>query len=89
MAWTLCSLPVLQRQDRDTIVDLGTGTGIMAILMSAKTMADKIIGLEIQPDIADMARRSVEGNGLSSRVSIEVMDIKDAARHLPAGGIDV
>lgn len=73
----------------DTIVDLGTGTGIMAILMSAKTMADKIIGLEIQPDIADMARRSVEGNGLSSRVSIEVLDIKDAARHLPAGGIDV
>lgn len=73
----------------DTIVDLGTGTGIVAILLSAKTRAEKIIGLEIQPDIADMARRSVEGNGLAGRVSIEVMDIKEAASYLPAGGIDV
>lgn len=73
----------------DTVVDLGTGTGIIAILMSAKTKADKIIGIEIQPDIADMARRSVEGNGLASRVSIEVMDIKEAASRLPAGRIDV
>ena len=73
----------------ETIVDLGTGTGIVAILMSAKTKAKKIIGIEIQPDIAEMARRSVEGNGLSDKVSIEVMDIMEASRHLPAGKIDV
>jgi len=73
----------------ETIVDLGTGTGIIAILLSAKTRAERIIGLEIQPGIADMARRSVEGNGLSGRVSIEVMDIREAAHHLPAGEIDV
>jgi len=73
----------------DTVVDLGTGSGIVAILMSAKTKAEKIIGIEIQPDIADMARRSVEGNNLSSRVSIEVMDIKEAADRLPSGRIDV
>jgi len=73
----------------ETIVDLGTGTGILAILLAAKTRAERIVGIEIQPGIADMARRSVEGNGLSGRVSIEVMDIREAARHLPAGEIDV
>jgi len=73
----------------DTVVDLGTGTGIVAILMSAKTQARKFIGLEIQPDIADMARRSVEGNGLSQRVSIQEMDIKEVAIRLPAGKHDV
>lgn len=73
----------------DCIVDLGTGTGIVAILLSAKTQAGRIIGLEIQPELADMARRSVEGNGLSHRISIEVMDIREAASHLPAGKHDV
>jgi len=73
----------------DSVVDLGTGSGIVAILMSARTQAEKIIGLEIQPEIADMARRSVEGNGLSHRISIQQMDIREAASRLPVGKYDV
>ena len=46
--------------------------------MSAKTDAKKICGLEIQEDICDMAKRSVELNGLSSRVEIMQGDLKNS-----------
>ena len=54
----------------DTVVDLCTGTGIVAILLSGKTDAKKIIGIEIQEESAEMARRSVEMNSLQDRVEI-------------------
>ena len=43
-------------------LDMGTGTGILPLLLSAKTDAAELVGLEIQPESADMARRSVEMN---------------------------
>ena len=52
------------------VVDLCTGTGIVAILLAGKTEAKKIIGVEIQKPCADMARRSVELNKLENRVEI-------------------
>lgn len=52
------------------VADLGTGTGILPILMSVKTKAAHITGIEIQPDIADMAKRSVAYNKLTDRVRI-------------------
>ena len=52
------------------IVDLGTGTGILPLLLSAKTKASHITGIEIQPDVAQMAKRSVEYNKLSDKISI-------------------
>lgn len=52
------------------IIDLGTGTGIIPILLSAKTDAYHITGVEIQPEMAEMARRSVILNNLENRVDI-------------------
>ncbi len=46
----------------DRCLDMGTGTGILPLLLSAKTDAAELTGLEIQPESADMARRSVEMN---------------------------
>lgn len=66
----------------DTVIDLGTGSGIISILTALQTKAKKIIGIEIQPDMADMARRSVEMNGLSDRVQIDTLKIQDAATAL-------
>ncbi|MCQ2520591.1 MAG: methyltransferase, partial [Lachnospiraceae bacterium] len=63
----------------DKVLDMGTGTGIIPILLSAKTDASHFTALEIQPDSADMARRSVELNGLSDKISIVEGDIKEAA----------
>ena len=60
-----------------TGVDLGTGTGIISILLAAKTNLKKIIGIEIQKDVADMAKRSVELNRLENKIEIINMDLKD------------
>ena len=49
------------------VVDLGTGTGILPILLSAKTQAKKIYGIEIQKDMAEMAKRSVLLNHLEKK----------------------
>ena len=51
-------------KDGATVLDLGTGTGIIPILLEAKTGAAHLTGLEIQADSADMAGRSVCLNGL-------------------------
>src|SRR3712207_5322750 len=51
------------------VVDLGTGTGIIPVLIAGKSRADEIIGVEIQEEVADMARRSVLLNNLSSRIN--------------------
>lgn len=63
----------------ETAVDLGTGTGIIPILLSAKTCGKHFIGVEIQPAVADMARRSVELNGIGDMVEIIEGDIREIA----------
>lgn len=73
----------------DRVADLGTGTGIIPILMSAKTQAGHLTGLEIQPESADMARRSVLLNGLEERITIVEGDIKEASGLLGAAAFDV
>lgn len=60
------------------VLDLGTGTGILPILLSAKTEAKHLTGLEIQEESADMARRSVLLNDLQDRIEIITGDIKEA-----------
>lgn len=59
------------------VIDLGTGTGILPILLSSKTKASKIIGIEIQPDVANMANRSVALNNLKNKVEIICENIKN------------
>lgn len=71
------------------VLDLGTGTGIIPILLSAKTEAKKITGLEIQSEIADMAQRSIEGNNLGDKIDIVKGDIKDAVSIFSRGSFDV
>ncbi|MDO4772756.1 MAG: tRNA1(Val) (adenine(37)-N6)-methyltransferase [Bacillota bacterium] len=63
----------------ERVLDIGSGTGIIPILLSAKTEAACITGVEIQPEMADMAQRSVRMNGLEDRIEILQQDIKDYA----------
>ena len=63
----------------ETVLDMGTGNGIIPILLSAKTKGKKFTGLEIQAETAEMARRSVLYNHLEDRVEIVTGDIKEAA----------
>ena len=76
-------------KEGDHIIDLGTGTGIIPILMEAKTKASDFTGLEIQPESADMAQRSVELNHLESKIRIVTGDIKEASSLFGAATFDV
>ena len=63
----------------ETVLDMGTGNGIIPILLSAKTKGRKFTGLEIQPETAEMARRSVKYNHLEDQIEIVTGDIREAA----------
>lgn len=63
----------------ENVLDLGTGTGILPILLEAKTEGKHFTGLEIQEESADMARRSVAHNQLQEKIDIVTGDIKEAA----------
>lgn len=76
-------------KEREHALDLGTGTGIIPILLEAKTPGEHFTGLEIQKRSADMARRSVELNGLSNRISIVEGDIKEAVSMFGRASFDV
>ena len=54
----------------ETAVDLGTGTGIIPILLRAKTEGRSFYGIEVQEQVAEMADRSVRLNGLSGEIRI-------------------
>ncbi len=76
-------------KEGDRVLDLGTGTGIIPLLMEAKTKASHLTGLEIQPDSADMAARSVKLNGLEKKIEIVTGDIKEAESLFGAASFDV
>ena len=74
----------------DHVLDLGTGTGIIPILLHAITDGKgDFTGLEIQPDSAQMAKRSVLLNGIEKQVHIVEGDIKEAASLFDAASFEV
>lgn len=73
----------------ECVLDLGTGTGILPILLAGKTEGRHFTGLEIQEESADMARRSVQHNHLEDRISIVTGDIKEASSVFGTESIDV
>lgn len=73
----------------ETVLDMGTGTGIIPILLRGKTKGKHFTGLEIQEESADMARRSVALNDLEQDISIVTGDMKEAAKIFGAASFDV
>lgn len=71
------------------IIDLGSGTGILPILLSGKTQDTKIIGVEIQKKMADMAERSVKLNKLDNRIKIINADIKNIDKIFSENSFDI
>lgn len=72
-----------------TVVDIGTGTGIVAILLCAKTNLKKIYGIELQKEVANIAQRNVELNGLDDKMEVININIKDVFSKLEKNKIDV
>lgn len=79
----------VQPETAGRILDLGTGTGIIPILLRAKTASRDLTGLEIQPESADMAGRSVELNDLTGDIHIVQGDIKNASEIFGSSTFDV
>lgn len=73
----------------EEVLDLGTGTGIIPILLAAKTGGKFFTGLEIQPESAQMAQRSVQYNHLEDKIRIVTGDIKNASELFGASTQDV
>ncbi len=74
---------------KDRAADFGTGTGILPLLMAGREETAVIHGFEIQPDMADMASRSVAMNGLEHRVFIHQADLRNAQQVLTPGSLDL
>ena len=68
-----------QIRPRENVADLGTGTGIITLLLAGRDKTASFDAIEIQPDMADMAARSVKLNGLEGRINVHCMDMADAA----------
>lgn len=71
------------------VIDLGTGTGILGILLCGKTNAKKIIGVEVQEEVYDMARRSIKLNNLQERFEVINQNINKLKSIYEAGSFDV
>ncbi len=71
------------------IMDLGTGTGIIPTLLCAKTKLKKVIGVEIQEEVYEMARRSIELNNLKDRFEIINEDILNLNKKYEKNSFDV
>lgn len=61
------------------VADMGTGTGVLSLLLSARAQDTTFDAFEIQQDVADMAARSVRLNGLETRIRIHHADCREAA----------
>lgn len=83
----LSGFTVVKEDER--VLDLGTGTGIIPILLEAKTEGRHFTGLEIQTDMVDMARRSVQYNNLADKIEIVAGDIKEAQSIFGGASFDV
>lgn len=73
----------------DRIVDLGTGCGVIPLILAHRGQGREWVGVEIQPELADLARRNVEINGGDPRIGIMELDFRDISGRLPAAGFDL
>lgn len=71
------------------VADLGTGTGIIPLLLYAKKEVSKIYGVEIQSEVAEMATRSVILNGLEDNIEIMNVDLKEIANYIEPHSLDI
>lgn len=73
----------------ERVMDLCTGTGIIPILLEAKTEGSHFTGLEIQPESAEMAARSVKLNKLEEKINIDLGDVKNTEALYKPSSFDV
>jgi len=73
----------------DSIIDLGSGSGIIPLILARKMSSPTIVGVELQDEMADMARRTIKFNGFAERVSILHEDLRNLHNHFTASSFDL
>ena len=76
-------------KNNSKVIDLGTGTGIISILLAGKTNAKEIIGVEVQEEVAEMASRSIKLNDLENKIKIINDNIINLNNYFEKQSIDV
>ncbi|SJZ75811.1 tRNA1(Val) (adenine(37)-N6)-methyltransferase [Selenihalanaerobacter shriftii] len=76
-------------KSKDKVIDLGTGTGVIPLLLMAKYEPRKIIGIELQAELVSMARRSIQYNGLKNSIQVKEVDIKKLKDEFVAESFDL
>ncbi len=71
------------------VLDLGTGTGVIPILMEARNPNNEFFALEVQQNSFDMATRSVKYNNLDNKIKIINDDILNINNHFEQGYFDI
>jgi tRNA1Val (adenine37-N6)-methyltransferase len=73
----------------EKVIDLGTGCGILPLLLSQTTKSNSFVGVEIQKELAELAKKNVRVNHLDDRVSILQKDYRELKDTYPPGSFDV
>ncbi len=71
------------------VMDLGTGCGVVAIILAHRGQARQIVGVELQEELGDLAKWNVGENGFENLVEIVSLDFRCVAAHYPAGSFDL
>jgi len=77
-----------QERQADHVLEIGPGSGIISLILALRTDTLHLTGIEIQEDLADLARRNVAMNRLSERIEIRTGDIRRMVKSLPASSFD-
>lgn len=72
-----------------SIIDLGTGSGIIPLILARKEATANITGVEVQPNLADMARRTIALNGFADRIAIVQDDLRELPRRFAPSSFDL
>lgn len=84
----LAGLSRIKKKDR--IIELGTGCGVVSLVLAYRRKTDnRIIGVEIQPELAGLALQNVNANGLGDRVEIRQMDLRESTTAFRSGSFDL
>lgn len=77
-----------QERPGEHILELGPGSGIISLILALRDETLYLTGIEIQEDLADLARRNIAMNQLSGRIEIQTGDIRCTAKHFPSASFD-
>lgn len=79
----------IKTHPKDRCLEIGMGSGIISILLSAKNKFSSIVGLELQSEMASLANENIILNNLTEKISVKNVDAKDYRKYFSCGEFDV